>query len=96
MSDSETQRLNCQIAAQLLVREAFSSLTHLFRSKRSQNFDGEVASPGKRHARPMMATGTWDELLVEGMLPKKNYDQEVSGAKLRAETDIICKCLTED
>lgn len=35
--------------------------------RRSQNLDGEVASPGKRHASPTMAMGACAGLLVEGM-----------------------------
>jgi hypothetical protein len=37
---------------------------------RSQNFEGEVASPGNLHAIPTIATGTCAGFEVEGMMPE--------------------------
>jgi hypothetical protein len=44
---------------------------------KSQNADGDVASPGKRQARPTIAIGTWFGLLVEGMVPETSGDYDI-------------------
>ena len=67
--NSERQKLNVKLHRRFWCAKPLAHSPLPF-FRRSQNIDGEVASPGKRHARPIIATGTWDGLLVEGMLPE--------------------------
>ncbi|KAB8275836.1 hypothetical protein BDV30DRAFT_53472 [Aspergillus minisclerotigenes] len=57
-------------AAYFMIEEARCSSLPFF--SMSQNLDGELASPGKRHAKPTTAIGTSTVVCAEGILMSEN------------------------